>query len=71
MNKAATFSLPESLLKLVEQVQEDRRDPTRSDTVRLLLLQALGSMSYLRPSEKKALGLRPEKNRRNGGDDQA
>jgi len=68
MNKATTFSLPESLVRLVDRVREDRRDPTRSDTVRLLLLQALGSMSYLRPSEKKALGIKPEKPIRSGGE---
>lgn len=66
MNKATTFSLPESLLKLVEQVRQDRRDPTRSDTVRVLLLQALGTMSYLPESQKKALGIKTG----NGGDNQ-
>lgn len=58
MNKAATFSLPESILKLIEDVRRKRRDPTRSDTVRVLLLQALGAMSYISNSEKKALGIR-------------
>jgi len=58
MNKAATFSLPESLLTLLEEVQRKRRDPTRSDTVRVLLLQALAAMSYLAGPEKKALGIR-------------
>lgn len=58
MNKAVTFSLPESLLKLIERVREKRRDPTRSDTVRVLLLQALAAMNYLPGSEKKALGIR-------------
>ena len=60
MNKAATFSLPTSLLRLLEEVQRKRRDPTRSDTVRVLLLQALAAMSYLRGSEKKALGIKAE-----------
>jgi metal-responsive CopG/Arc/MetJ family transcriptional regulator len=64
VNKAATFSLPESLLGLIEQVKKKRRDPTRSDTVRVLLLQALAAMSYLAGSEKKALGVKTEKNRR-------
>jgi hypothetical protein len=41
----------------LESVQRKRRDPTRSDTARILLLQALGSMSYLSASEKKALGI--------------
>jgi metal-responsive CopG/Arc/MetJ family transcriptional regulator len=57
LNKAATFSLPESVLKLVDDVKRRRRDPTRSDTVRVLLLQALAAMSYLPDSEKKALGV--------------
>ena len=58
MNRAATFSLPESVLKLIEEVKQKRRDPTRSDTVRILLLQALAAMSYLPSSEKKALGIK-------------
>jgi hypothetical protein len=61
MNKAATFSLPESVLRLVEQVKQKRADPTRSDTVRVLLLQALAAMSYLPDAQKKALGIKPEK----------
>ena len=60
MNKGATFSLPESLLSLLREVQRKRRDPTRSDTVRVLLLQALAAMSYLPGSEKKALGIKQE-----------
>jgi metal-responsive CopG/Arc/MetJ family transcriptional regulator len=56
-NQSITISLPQSLVALVETLQEDRRDPTRSDTVRLLLLQALATMSYLPDSEKKALGI--------------
>ena len=67
MNKAVTFSLPESLLKLIERVREKRRDPTRSDTVRVLLLQALGSMDYLPGSEKKALGVKTEGSNKKGG----
>jgi len=57
LNKPATFSLPESLLRQIDEVKRRRRDPTRSDTVRLLLLQALGSMGYLSDAEKKALGV--------------
>jgi metal-responsive CopG/Arc/MetJ family transcriptional regulator len=68
MNKAATFSLPESVLKLVERVQQERRDPTRSDTVRVLLLQALAAMNYLPQSQKKALGFKPEKTGNVGGE---
>jgi metal-responsive CopG/Arc/MetJ family transcriptional regulator len=56
-NQCITISLPQSLVALVENLQEARRDPTRSDTVRLLLLQALAAMSYLPDCEKKALGI--------------
>jgi len=58
LNKPATFSLPESILKLVEDLRRKRRDPTRSDTVRVLLLQALAAMNYISNSEKKALGIK-------------
>jgi metal-responsive CopG/Arc/MetJ family transcriptional regulator len=57
LTKSATFSLPESVLQLIDEVRLKRRDPTRSDTVRVLLLQALAAMSYLPRSEKKALGI--------------
>jgi len=57
MNRTASFSLPESLLRLIEKVGQKRRDPTRSDTVRILLLQALATMDYISDSEKKALGI--------------
>lgn len=60
MNKGATFSLPISLLKLLDDVRRKRKEPTRSDTVRVLLLQALGAMSYLPQSQKKALGIRTQ-----------
>jgi metal-responsive CopG/Arc/MetJ family transcriptional regulator len=60
LNKPVTLSLPQSLLELIERVRVKRRDPTRSDTVRVLLLQALGSMDYLPGSEKRALGIKIE-----------
>jgi Arc/MetJ-type ribon-helix-helix transcriptional regulator len=56
-NQSITICLPESLVELLEDVKQKRRDPTRSDTVRALLLLALGKLSYLPPSETKALGL--------------
>jgi metal-responsive CopG/Arc/MetJ family transcriptional regulator len=61
MTSCATLSLPESLLQLIEQVRRKRRDPTRSDTVRVLLLQALAAMNYVSDSEKKALGIENQK----------
>jgi metal-responsive CopG/Arc/MetJ family transcriptional regulator len=57
MNRSATFSFPESILELIEEIKRKRRDPTRSDTVRVLLLQALAVMNYIPTSEKKALGI--------------
>lgn len=57
LNKATTLSLPVSVLRLIDMVRWKRRDPTRSDTVRVLLLQALAAMSYLPSAEKKALGV--------------
>jgi metal-responsive CopG/Arc/MetJ family transcriptional regulator len=58
LNQPATFSLPQSLLELIEVVKRKRRDPTRSDTVRVLLLQALAEMDFIPKSEKKALGIK-------------
>jgi metal-responsive CopG/Arc/MetJ family transcriptional regulator len=60
MNKPTTLSLPESLLTLVDEVSRKRNDPTRSDTVRVLLLQALAAMNYLSESQKKALGIKAD-----------
>jgi len=67
VNRAATFSLPDSILELIEEVKRKRRDPTRSDTVRVLLLQALAAMSYLPESEKKALGIPATQTKKPGG----
>ncbi len=58
MNKSVTLSLPLSVLELVERVKKQRKDPTRSDTVRILLLDALAQMRYLSTSQMKALGLK-------------
>jgi metal-responsive CopG/Arc/MetJ family transcriptional regulator len=55
MQKTVCFSLPEFLVELVENVQTARHDPTRSDTVRLLLLKALSDLGYLKQREKVAL----------------
>lgn len=62
MNKPVCLSLPTRLVALIDKIGEERQDPTRSDTVRILLLQALAAMSYLPDSEKKALGIRHEAN---------
>ncbi len=58
--------MPETLVKLIDEVKRFRKDPTRSDTVRVLLLQALGQMSYLEPQSKKALGIKSSEAVRNG-----
>jgi metal-responsive CopG/Arc/MetJ family transcriptional regulator len=55
-NKAVCISLPESLIKLLDEVMVKRQDPTRSDTIRVLLLSALAEMSFLPDETKKALG---------------
>lgn len=60
MNKSSTFSLPESVLQLVDDVKGKRRDPTRSDTVRILLLHGLAALGYLPNSQMKALGIKTE-----------
>jgi len=51
------ISLQDDLLGLLDQVQKDRKDSTRSATVRVLLLEALGAKSYLGIETKKALGI--------------
>lgn len=55
--EGTTVWLPKDLVSLVDKVKEDRKDPTRTDTVRYLLLRALAEMSLLREETKKALGV--------------
>lgn len=57
MGKGTTIWLPEDVVDIVDRVKEDRKDPTRSDTVRYLLLRALAEMSLLPQETKKALGV--------------
>ena len=57
MNRTVSISLPGNLLQLIDEIKEKRRDPTRSDTIRVLLLKALADMSFLSKDEKKALGI--------------
>jgi len=52
-----TVWLPEDLVELLDKVKEARKDPTRSDTVRFLLLKALADLSFLPAITKKALGI--------------
>jgi metal-responsive CopG/Arc/MetJ family transcriptional regulator len=55
MQKGVSLSLPEELVVLLSSVQSARHDPTRSDTVRVLLLKALSDLGYLKQREKVAL----------------
>lgn len=56
-NITISISIPEVLVALIDSVKEDRTDPTRSDTIRVLLLQSLATMNYLSIQQLKALGL--------------
>ena len=51
-----TVWLPKDIVDLVDKIKELRRDPSRSDTVRFLLLKALADLSFLPREVKKALG---------------
>jgi metal-responsive CopG/Arc/MetJ family transcriptional regulator len=50
--------LPGDLIDFVDSVKEKRRDPTRSDTVRFLLLKSLAQLGFLTEEEEKALGFK-------------
>jgi metal-responsive CopG/Arc/MetJ family transcriptional regulator len=52
-----TIWLPEDLVQILDKVKLARKDPTRSDTVRFLVLKALAEMSFLPDETKKALGV--------------
>jgi len=52
-----TLSLPKRLLNAVAQLQRQRQDPTRSDTVRVLLLERLAQLGYLTSEEARSLGV--------------
>jgi metal-responsive CopG/Arc/MetJ family transcriptional regulator len=49
-----SISLPGSLWETLEQVKQDRRDPSLSATVRELLLDHLAETNYLQDREKRA-----------------
>jgi metal-responsive CopG/Arc/MetJ family transcriptional regulator len=57
-----SFYLPKELVQLVDEVRKARADPTRSDTVRVLILERLAQLSLLSPQTKKALGVGVGKN---------
>lgn len=57
MMEGTTVWLPADLVVLIDKLKEVRRDPTRSDTVRYLVLRALAELSFLPAETKKALGI--------------
>lgn len=59
------MSLPKSLVETLRAVQGARQDPTRSDTVRVLLLKALSDLGYLKQREKVALMFSDTKDQEN------
>jgi metal-responsive CopG/Arc/MetJ family transcriptional regulator len=54
--QGTTIWLPKDVVDIIDRVKEMRKDPTRSDTVRYLLLRALRELSFLPEETKKALG---------------
>ena len=57
-NRTISVSLPEALLSLIEQMKVRRQDPTRSDTVRVLILHGLAGFGLLPDEVRVALGIR-------------
>ena len=51
-----TFWLPPDVVSLVDKIRHDRRDPSRSDTLRFLILRAAAELRYLPTEQSKALG---------------
>ena len=49
--------LPDDLVQLIDDIKVKRRDPSRSNTIRLLLLEKLAEMALLPDEDKKALGM--------------
>jgi metal-responsive CopG/Arc/MetJ family transcriptional regulator len=53
--KVISLCLDENLVALLDKIKERRRDNSRSNTIRTLILQRLAEMSFLTEEEKKAL----------------
>jgi hypothetical protein len=49
--------LPKQLFDIIQDVQRARGDPTRTDTIRFLLMHALAELSFLPEESKKAHGV--------------
>jgi len=52
-----SICLPEQLFGIIVDVQRARSDPTRTDTIRFLLMHALAELSFLPEESKKAYGI--------------
>jgi len=52
-----TIWLPQDLVGILDELKDARRDPTRSDTVRFLILLGLSNLGFLDKKSVKALGL--------------
>jgi metal-responsive CopG/Arc/MetJ family transcriptional regulator len=59
--RGTTVWLPADLVELIDEVRERRMDPTRSDTLRYLILRALCDMSLIPEDMMKALGFQTSK----------
>ncbi len=55
--KTVSVCFYEELLALIEEVKTNRNDSSFSNVVRFLCMKGLGTMSYLTPAQKKALGV--------------
>ena len=60
MKNGTTFWLPKDLSELIDRLKIARKDPTRTDTIRFLILKALADLSFLPKEAKKALGIKED-----------
>ncbi len=57
MSGPTTFRLAEDLTEQIDRLRAKRQDPTRSDTIRFLLLRAMAQLDVLTKEQKRALGV--------------
>ena len=57
MGKKLTIYLPEEIFNTIEELKKKRNDPTRSDTIRVLILSALAEMGFLPEDQRRAIRL--------------
>ena len=55
--EGTTVWFPIDLLDLVDQVKDDRRDPSRSVTFRFLVFLGLDRLGYLDDNTRRGMGL--------------